>query len=55
MRTEAKARLATPADGYRAPSAGELFFDGQPFKGPGGPVAVRPRTSAGAISPGFKL
>jgi len=64
-------RLATPVDGYRNPSDGQVTWDGQTYTGASGPrpVAVMPRpgmaVSAGgaaasavatpAPAPGFKL
>jgi len=57
-------QLATPADGYRAPSDAELNLEGQTFKGVSGPQpmapAPRPGTSvtagaAAVAAPGFKL
>ena len=64
-------QLATPADGYRAPSDPELNLEGQLFKGVSGPRPSRPAAapalgastgataasggSAPAVGPGFKL
>ncbi len=50
-------QLATPADGYRAPTDAQRVFGGQTFKGVSGPapapVPVAPVASAPA--PGFKM
>jgi len=58
-------QLATPADGYRAPSDPELNLEGQTFKGVSGPRPTGPGVSAAsataaapaatAPTPGFKL
>ncbi|MDQ3077594.1 MAG: type II and III secretion system protein family protein [Pseudomonadota bacterium] len=50
-------QLALPTDGYRAPTAGELVFDGQTYSGRSGPAAAgSPAVVAPALAaPGFKL
>jgi pilus assembly protein CpaC len=55
-------QLATPIDGYRNPSDGQMWLEGQTFKGTSGartPVAVpapaAPAPAGGGAAPGFKL
>jgi pilus assembly protein CpaC len=52
-------QMATPADGYRAPSDAELNIGGQTFKGVTGsrePTAIpAPVQTAPVASPGFSL
>ena len=64
-------RLALPTDGYRAPTDGQLNWEGQNFDGKSGPSAVAPAPrpgmslpaagaaaaapAAAAAAPGFKL
>ena len=52
-------QLATPIDGYRAPTDVQRAIEGQTFVGQKGtvavPVAPRPMIGAAAAAPGFKL
>jgi pilus assembly protein CpaC len=54
-------QLATPADGYRAPTDVQMNVEGQTFTGRSGPPAVVPSAApaisggAAAATPGFKL
>jgi len=52
-------QLATPIDGYRAPTDVQRVIEGQTFVGQKGtvavPVAPRPMIGAAAAAPGFKL
>jgi len=55
-------RLALPTDGYRAPSDGERFWNGQSYSSQGRPAAALPGpgpafggAAATAAAPGFKL
>ena len=53
-------QLATPVDGYRAPTMGGMVLGGQNFTGRSGPAAVTPtavatRPAPAAPAPGFKL
>jgi len=54
-------QLATPADGYRAPTDTQFNVEGQTFSGRSGPPAVVPSAApaisggAAAATPGFKL
>lgn len=55
-------RMATPIDGYRAPTDAERIFLGQSYKGASGPAASAPApaptiggTAATTAAPGFKL
>ncbi|HJU77797.1 MAG TPA: type II and III secretion system protein family protein [Sphingomicrobium sp.] len=54
-------QLATPADGYRAPTDVQQVWEGQTYKGVSGsttPTAVPaapPRNSGGVAAPGFKM
>jgi len=54
-------QLATPADGYRAPTDTQFNVEGQTFTGRSGPAAVVPSAApaisggAAAATPGFKL
>jgi pilus assembly protein CpaC len=54
-------QLATPADGYRAPTDVQMNVEGQTFTGRSGPASVVPSAApaisggAAAATPGFKL
>ncbi|MFL6760191.1 type II and III secretion system protein family protein [Sphingomonas sp.] len=56
-------QLATPTQGYRAPSDGQMVLEGQAFSGVSGPAAAAPPVAAVAVpgpagpvaAPGFKL
>ncbi len=48
-------QLALPTDGYRAPSAGQMLFEGKTFTGRSGPAAAVRSTTVATASPGFKL
>jgi pilus assembly protein CpaC len=54
-------QLATPVDGYRAPTDVQQVWEGQTYKGVSGsttPTAVPaapPRNSGGVAAPGFKM
>ncbi len=50
-------QLATPADGYRAPTDAQRVFGGQTFKGVSGPAPapVPAAPAASAPAPGFKM
>ena len=55
-------QIATPTNGYRAPTDAERVFEGQAFKGVSGPTARVPAPAPGIVAgaaataaPGFKL
>lgn len=48
-------QLATPADGYRAPTDAQRVFGGQTFKGVSAPAPVPAAPVAAAPAPGFKM
>ncbi len=54
-------QLATPNQGYRAPTDADMILGGQVFTGARGPAAANPPVAAVAVpggpvaAPGFKL
>ncbi len=48
-------RLATPADGYRAPTDVQRIFGNKTYTGSSAPVASAPAPGAAPAAPGFKM
>ena len=48
-------RLASPTDGYRAPTDGQRVFGNKTYTGTSAPAAGAPATGAVSATPGFKM